>query len=178
LTTMTMAKPKYFQPKGEKAEWEMIYDYLKSKEKGALISYKELSKVINRDFASNRSPIYRAMKEMEIEDDRSLLNVRGYGYKITIAQDHEGLAFLHHKKSRRQMNTAKRKITSADMTQLSQAERARFREIELALSQQAEMIKRLDKRVTVVEEKQKTQGDTTARLDKLIDALKRHGIEI
>ena len=175
---MAIRERDIFKPKGEVAEWEMLYDFLTTKEKGTVIKYAQLSAVLGRDLLEARSPLYRAMQELEMKDSRSLINVPGVGYRITIAQEHEGLARKHHKKSRRQIAKSLMKIESADKSQLTREERQRFENIEISLKQQADMIKRLDKRVAVVEQKQKTHDGTAAKLDKLMAALERHGIKI
>lgn len=169
---------KRFEPKGEMAEWEMLYSFFRPLEKGTIARYEQISNVLGRNILTNRSPVYRAMKELETKNNRSLLNIPQIGYRITIAQEHENLARLHHKKSRRQITKAVGKIASADKVQLTREERLRFENIELALRQQADMIKRLDARVTTVEQKQKTQDDTAIKLDRLMIALERHGIKV
>lgn len=173
-----IAARKVFEPKGSKSEWEMLYDFLRPLEKGTIIKYDQLSSVMGRNILEARGPVYRAMQELERQDNRSLANVVGIGYRITIAQEHEGLAKHHHAKSKRQMKKALLKVTSADKSQLTREERARFEAMELAIKQQGDMIKRLDSRVAVVEKKQEKHDTTSAKLDKLMDALKRHGIEV
>ncbi len=172
------AERRPFETIGEKARWKFIYEFLRPMKKGTIIKYSQLSNVIGKDIRHLRTPIYRAMQELETNDNRSLLNIPNIGYRITVAQEHEGLTRHHHKKSKRQMKKALQKVTSADRSQLTREERVRFDAIELTIKQHAEMIKRLDTRVQKVEEKQIEQDDTSAKLDKLMAAMKRHGIEV
>ena len=168
-----------FEPKGEKPEWEMLYDFLKQVGKGEVVEYQQLSNALGRDLLKSRTPIYKAMQRLEAQDNRSLANVPGVGYRITTAQEHEGLARSHHLRSRRQLKKSHSKIKSADRTELSREERQRFDALEMAVKQQADMLRRLESRVTRVEERQEVQQDATSeKLDKLTEALKRHGIEV
>lgn len=175
---MSVMASKLFEPKGEKAEWEMLYDYLRPLKQGDLVTYKQMSSILGKDIRKSRTAIYRAMKKLEEKDNRSLLCVLRTGYRITIAQEHEELAGKHHKRARRQLNRAISKISSADRTQLTREDRQRFDSMELALRQQQDMIKRLNDRVAVVEEKQNAQNDMSEKISKMVEALKRHGIEI
>ncbi len=167
-----------FAPKGEKPEWEILYEYLKECGKGDLVKYEQLSNLLGRDFLKGRTPIYKAMRRLEDEDHRSLLNVKNAGYRITVAQEHEGLARQHHKRSRRQLTKSYGKIKSADRTELSREERQRFDALEMSIKQHADMIRRLEARVNKVEAKQDQQKVASEKLDKLMEALKRHGIEV
>jgi len=178
-----------FETKGDTAEWQMVYDVLETMEIDDLISYDRLSEILGRDFLADRGPIYRATRELEIERKRTMANVVNEGYRMVNANEHEGLASHHHRKSRRQMRRSVQRASSADRNLLSADERKRIDQIELNASRQLSMIKRLDARQTVTEkvvrqtrqkvEKVEVDHDATAaQVAKLAAALERHGIPI
>jgi LAS superfamily LD-carboxypeptidase LdcB len=163
-----------FQPKGEVAEWTMVYDILVTMDIGQVLRYSELDQILDRDFIANREPIYRAMRQLEEHDHRTLANVVNEGYRLVEAAEHEGLARHHHKKSRRQMRKSLNKIKSADRNRLDVEQQKKFDEMELTLSRHEQAIKRIDARGAA---HAKAIEDNNQRLTKLEETLRRHGIE-
>ncbi len=129
--------------------WRIIYDDLLAKAKiGDIITYDQLRKALpGVEEASVRGSYFRACKEVESEMSRTFANVRGVGYRMVEAREHEGLARAHHKRSRRQIGKAIRKARSADRSGLSAEEKARLDTVELTLTRHAEMMQHLGSRV-------------------------------
>ena len=168
-----------FETKGDLPEWRLIYDHAKTLDVGQTITYEVLDGILGRDFATGRSPIYRAMRELEDENSRTLVNVPNIGYRVAEAIEHEDLAKLHHKKSRRSIRRAASKLHSADRTRLTREQARRFDDMQAQLDQQAHMLRRVDGRVTKVDNRvTKVETDVQARLDRLTDILTRHGIPV
>ncbi len=140
-----------FKPKAELPQWKMVYDELQMLNVGETIEYEALAAAVGFDVRSNRSPIYKAQRVLETEQHRTIANVLGVGYRVVEALEHETLARKHHKRSKKQLSKATARIRSADRSKLSAEDRKRFDAIELNLSRQSEMIRRLDNRVQQVE---------------------------
>lgn len=95
-----------FEPKNEKAYWQLIYNYIETLPVGTVISYGELSKLLNADVEKNRASVYRARKELLKIHKRSLDIMRGQGYKVI-----EGMEIMYHAEGRH--DSAKRQIKAA-----------------------------------------------------------------
>lgn len=173
-----------FEVKGDQAEWRLIYAKVLALNVDDVIKYSDLDDVLGREFRHDRSPIYRVIAELEKTNARTLANVRGVGYRVAAASEHEGLARAHHQRSRRQMRKAVNKAASADRSVLTPDQRKRIDGLEMSLRQHAQMIRRLEQR----DEQRKAEikalrRDTNAdvaelseRVDRLADLLERHGV--
>lgn len=69
-----------------KAEWRRIYEYVATRPVGAVITFDDLSRVLERDFRRNRAPMSMAKGELQIRDRRTLVIVRGVGYRVDPAR--------------------------------------------------------------------------------------------
>lgn len=171
-----------FRPKADRAEWRMVYDDLATLDAGDVITYERLDEILGRPFIDGRGPIYRATRELEKVNRRTMTAVANVGYRVVTATEHEDLARHHHRKSRRQIRKALGKAQSADRSKLTAEQAERIDSVELSLSRQAEMIRRLDTRVGKVEGVVKNvsskQDQSAEQIAKLTDALRRHGIEV
>lgn len=96
-----------FEPKGEKPYWEIIFDYVKDKEVGEIITNEELSKVLGINIEQNRYAIYKARRRMLEYGNTFLETERGVGYKVI-----DGMDIMRHAKSRHKY--AKHQIVAAD----------------------------------------------------------------
>lgn len=123
--------------------WREIYDAVRPLSPGAVITYEQITTLIERDVKYNRSAIERAREELEREDHRTLICVRGKGYRIATAAEHETLAHRHTARSRRQVTKAVSRIQSADRSALTAEQRSRFDQIETSLSRLGAMQDRL-----------------------------------
>lgn len=171
-----------FQMKGDRPQWQVIYDRLASMKVGEVIKDEELFGLLpDAPEASVRGAFWRAVRQVEDDHSRTLDRVRTIGYRVVEAREHEGLARRQHKKAKRRIKSAIRKAHSADRTKLTPEERKRLDGIEDHLSRQADMIRRLDERVSKTEARTaRTEKDTAQladRIDGLKALLKRHGID-
>jgi septal ring factor EnvC (AmiA/AmiB activator) len=174
-----------FRPKGERAEWRLLYDEFRKHDAGQVVTYERLSEVLGRDFHGNRTPVQRAMKELENADHRTLVCERGTGYRIAAATEHEHLARVHSQRSRRQLGKAVAKARSANRAELTVEQARRLDDLEAHLSEHAGMLARLDERdrqreAQLKELRRDTSTDIAAIDDKftrLTELLNRHGID-
>ena len=110
-----------FTPKGEKAEWQILYDaLLADADFGATITYAQLDETLGRDFRADRAPLYRARDELGSRRKRWLVSVPTLGYRITDAEDHVRVAIDHKRKSRRQLGMAVKVLSSTDLSRLGE----------------------------------------------------------
>src|SRR6185437_7372085 len=105
-----------FETKGDRAQWRAVYDYLSSLKVGDRVTDEELAGLLSDDAAETswRSAFYRAVREVEKTNKRTFARVRGVGYRMVEAAEHEGLARAQHKKAKRRLTAAHGKAHSAD----------------------------------------------------------------
>ena len=109
-----------FTPKGDRPEWQLVYDaLLGDADFGTVITYAELDRVLGREFQTNRAPLYRARDELGSRRKRWLVPVPTVGYRVTDASEHVSVAIDHKRKSRRQMGMAVRVLSSTDLNRLT-----------------------------------------------------------
>jgi hypothetical protein len=109
-----------FASKGERPEWRMIYeDLLDGADSGTVITYADLEKLLGREFALNRTPLYRARQTLGEMHHRWLEAVPNVGYRIIEPIEHLRVSAGHRRKSRRQVGMAIRVLESTDLSQLA-----------------------------------------------------------
>jgi uncharacterized coiled-coil protein SlyX len=170
-----------FTPKGAVAQWRTVYEHLVTLSVGDVVTHDRLVSLLPEAAESSVKPaFYRAVKELEDENSRTFASVRGIGYRMAEAREHESLAQGHHRRSRRQLGKAKRKLVSADRSRLTADEKTRFTALEVHVSQQQDMLRRLSAKQTAMQQIQvKTSGDVAAiseQVSNLTALLERHGI--
>lgn len=167
-----------FDVKGEQAQWAVIYDRLTTMNIGDQITDKELFELLpDAPETSVRGAFWHAVRQIEDDHQRTFDRIRLTGYRMIAPAEHERLARGQHKKAKRRMRSAWRKAHSADRSLLTQTERRQIDAIELHLSQQRDMIRRLDRGLKVERQERKAETAGLAeRVDKLTDLLARHGI--
>jgi len=162
-----------FAPKGEQPEWRMLYDLVTGSAVDTVFPYDDFDRALGRDFRENRTPLARVQKELLREDKRVLVNVRGVGYRIAQAREHGELAVGQRQRARRAVDKGVQIVAGADQSSLTPKERQRLTEIEVNLRAQANMLRRTEARVAVLEKSAKHSDD---RLDMLLAELKRKGL--
>jgi hypothetical protein len=183
--TQALTRQEIFRPKGDLPEWRLIYDEFRKHRPGDVVTYQQLTEILGRDFRASRVPLQRAIKELENADHRTLVCERGTGYRIASAAEHEQLAHLHSKRSRRQLTKAVAKARSANRAELTSDQAHRLDNLEVHLSQHAGMLARLNARdrqraAEIQQLRRDTSGDIAGLSDqvtRLAEALKRHGID-
>lgn len=174
-----------FTPRGDRAEWRVIYDETRKMAPGDVLTYERISGLLGRDFRADRGPLQRVTRELEEADSRTLVCVRGKGYRVAAASEHEQLARQHSVRSRRQLDKAAAKARSANRADLSPEQARRLDELEIQFSQHAGMLRRLDARDRQRQaEIRQLRHDTSAnvaelsqQMDRITSVLRRHGID-
>jgi hypothetical protein len=170
-----------FTPKNGVAQWRTIYEHLLTMNIEDVVTDETLASLLPEAApGSIRTAFDRAMREMETERSRTFDRVRKVGYRMVEAREHELIAQRHHKRSRRQLKKSRQKLVSADRSRLTADEKARFTALEVHVSQQQEMLRRLSAKQTAMQQVQvKTSGDVAAiseQVSNLTALLERHGI--
>lgn len=175
-----------FEPKGEQAEWRMIYDELLKLEIGDVITYSELDEILDRDFLGDRAPFYRATREVERTLSRTFAPVRGKGYRMVEPDEHVDLVVDRLARSRRQVRRGREVADSTDLARIKDPEaRNRIRELRLLTRRHETMLRqqnlRLDRHEQMLKEARQSHVELEQKIekvDKVIDTLKRHGIDV
>lgn len=175
-----------FEAKGDRPEWQMIYDVLARGKVGDVIEYPALDKALGRDFRNNRHPLERAIRELLNVKRRTVENMPGKGYRVVAASEHERLARQQQKFARRRIAKGLRTTRGTDRSQLTPEEALRLDRLEIMLADQQEALRRHESRIAKLEEvakkasRQKSSDDQRRdeRVEKLYEALKRSGIDI
>lgn len=140
-----------FVPKAELPEWKMLMPLFEGKPPGTVVTYEQMGEALGREFA--RSPIYMVAKKLELDHSRTLANVRGVGYRVAEARDHEGLGVAKAKSAGRKLKRAARTFASADRSQLTPEESARLDNLEVNTAALARHSTYVARRVTRIETK-------------------------
>lgn len=174
-----------FEVKGDRPQWQVVYEALAGMDIGDVIKDADLAALLpDAPEGSVRGAFFRAVKQMEDDRKRTFSRVRLVGYKMAHARENEGLARSKHKSAKRSLRAAHRKAHAADRSLLTTEERKRIDAMELNLAAQRDMIGRLSTRVEKldaslkdVRREQRTDAAQLAdRVDRLADLLQRHGI--
>lgn len=164
-----------FMSKGAQAEWKMLYTAVSGAAVDRVFTYDEFDRALGRDFRENRTPLGRVQRELLEKDHRVLSNERGVGYRVARANEHADLAVGQRRRARRAVDKGVKIVSGADHTELTNRERQRLTELEVNLRAQADMLRRTEARVEVLE---KSSRKTDDRLDILVAELARKGIHL
>jgi len=110
---------------------QVVIDHVKDAEPGAVFTYDdlavELGKDVDRTFDRDavRQTVANANERLLREYKRCLDNVRGVGYVVAHARDHERLADDRNRRARRQMRKGLARLQNVRMDEMTAAERER-----------------------------------------------------
>lgn len=176
-----------FEAIGDKAQWVLIYEYLLTMGIDDVVTYDQLSHILGRPFGENRGPFAQALTVLERDNLRTMVNVRGVGYRMAAASEHFGLVKKDHRSVKRRMKRTLRRARSTDRAQLEPQERDRMDRIELTLQRQSDMLRRFERRETRIKDALEEGRRTSVReeglgveelreqISELNERLARHG---
>jgi hypothetical protein len=137
-----------FTPIANKARWAKIYDEIRPYEVDDVLTYDKLLEICEvEDIHTVRVDVYRAIKELEVERQRTMENVRGVGYRVVRANEHERLVRKDVRKIHRTSRRAHSRTVNVRRSELTPDERRRIDDLQLKLSQHEEMLGRISRRV-------------------------------
>lgn len=167
---------KWSPPSTETARWRPLYEELRTLEYNTLVSYGRISEILGRDSRVERGDIYRAQKELERHDHRTLICETNQGYRIANPSEHRIQADKHRKKSFRQLGRAKRRLTSAAREKLTEDECKQIDEMEMRLSQYEHAIKYTSRQMKSLERGHQVSGDALTKVQDALDELRKKGL--
>jgi hypothetical protein len=171
-----MATAAPFQPVNDQALWVPIYDKARTMDYGDLLTYEEITSLVDRDARVDRQPIYRAMKQLERHDHRTLIVDRNVGYRIALPEQHGVLMDQHRKRSYRQITKARRRATSAPRELLTPAEAHRLDEMDVRLSQHEMALRNINSRVDKLEHQDVKKTSKLDQIEAALEVLRQKGI--
>lgn len=154
-----------------RAEWRIVLDEFLKAGRGQVVSYEHLGRVLDRDPVDERHAIYaaaaKAARELRRTHSRSVGVVKGAGYRVLEASEHEVQAYGYHGQATRRMNTAVAVLRATPLDDLTPEQRRRTLAATAAISnmaaalnhvatqqrQQELVIDHMRDRMAVVEEK-------------------------
>lgn len=165
-----------FQSANDQPLWQPLYNQARSMEYGALLTYDQLSSIVGRDVLTDRAPIYRAMKELERHDQRTLVCEATVGYRIAQPEEHRILADKHRKRSYRQITRGRRRLSSAPRDRLSEDEVRRLDEMDVRMSQYEMGLRHLSTRVRTLERTSESQSTAMQDVQAALAVLRQKGL--
>lgn len=139
-----------FQPSGDRARWQIVYDELTGQDIGAVVTYETLGTLLQLDPDADRHAIQmavrRAAKEYLQADKRALDVTPNKGYRIVEAAEHLRLAKGHQRRAGRQLVAGYSKTVNVDLSGLEPETRHAFEIVARAFSMQMDFNRRFDVR--------------------------------
>lgn len=169
-----------FQPKGDVAEWRTLYEAMVKLKRDEVFTVERIEELLGRPLGQNRSPIYRAIKELETNDHRTLATVRGVGYRVALPTEHLDLSLSHSARARKQLKRGLQRASSTDLSGLTPSVAARLEAFEATTSRLVEflghMSKTVDEQSIKLKEMEEGVATTDERVKTLEDALRKRGL--
>lgn len=139
-----------FEPVGELARWRVLADRFAEVPRGTTVTYEELAQVLDLDPERGRkavqAAVQQATKVLSVEHDRSLVAVRGVGYRVALPAEHLDLAGFQQRKSGAALVRARRHVDHTDLSGLTEQARRGFHAAAMVLAYQQGQIDQLDLR--------------------------------
>lgn len=171
-----------FEPVGDVPKWRPIYDLLRTKNPGDVVTYVELSDAAGFDVLDDRGPLYRALDELLRVDRRSVHNRATVGYEVAEAANHMIESKRHQLKGKRQARRSRNHAKYVRQGELTVEQRDRLAAQELRMAKMETALVNHEGRIQSLEraqEKTAAQVDTQSRELAQINARLRHlGYEV
>lgn len=140
-----------FEPKGEIAQWRMVYRLFQEAEADRTIEYRELGEVLDLDPGVDRHRIQaaarRAAKQLLEVDDRAVEVVPNVGYRMVTALRQIPLAGQQVDRAGKALDRGRALTTHIRMDQLTEQERGIVNAMALGFAQVAEWARQISRRV-------------------------------
>lgn len=145
-----------FQPNRPdgRSDWRVVYDIVSPMAHGETVSHQRLLQELDTD---DTGRLYRAVartkRELWRQDQKSIGNVRGAGYRVLKTEEMSTQALMYKKKSRRQIGNAVSVSNATDILNLSGADRENALRLRGALLTMANAMDQTIKKVADHEER-------------------------
>lgn len=164
-----------FQPIGERARWRVLVDLFCAVPRGELVEFPRIADAIgldpDRDRKALRAAVRQAGPVLSAEHDRSVIAVRGRGYRVALPDEHVDLAAGQQRRSSRALVRAKRHVDHVDLSGMSEDGRRLVVAAATVLGYQQQQIKRLDLRQSDLESAMRTVMQRTDRTNEEIERI-------
>lgn len=159
-----MSKP--FQPVGQRARWRVLYDLLRIRKVGDVLTYEDMATALDLDSTADRTKLQlamrRAARELEVENKHAVDVVTNRGYRIIEPEQHLGLARRHQKKANRSLARGQSKVIHVDFNLMDDETRRAFEVVAGAFAAQIDFNRRMDVRQANLERAVKAVTRQTA----------------
>jgi len=124
METAEVEKAELFQIKGEKPQWEIIYDAVKDYPIGSRLNYGQLNAMTGLDVqGKQRAIIYLANNHLLKTHQKMLLNIRDEGYRIAFPPEQVEHAKWRKKRGTRQLKKGVQELINLDTSGMSNDEK-------------------------------------------------------
>jgi hypothetical protein len=134
--------------------WRIIYDLVRDLEPGDTISHDRLSEALGG--VPDRHVIYHAMRraiqELRENDQRSMGSIRGGGYRMLLATEHESQAMRYRDQSGRKMRDGLSVLRATRLGDLDEPARTRAVAATVVLEGLVQRIEGITERQAATEE--------------------------
>lgn len=165
-----------FKPRGEVAQWRLVYEELAKRDVGDVVGYDVLAEVLDMDARLDRPRIALAMRtaaQAFLEDSNiAVTSVRGVGYRLVEAVEHLALARKHHTKAVKSLGRGQSKVVHVDMSGLEPAVRHTFEVMARAFSVQLDFNRRFEAKQEQMEQTLESVEKTSTRSEQEIADLR------
>lgn len=138
------------EPVGRQARWKTLYTHLETLALGELFTWEEMGQLLGLDFIHDRaamsSPFKRAADELVKEHRRTVVSVRGIGWKVATPKDQLKQAHKHQKRALVEVNRGRQQVEAVDPAKLDPETRKAFEIVGTLFRHQATVMDQLDVR--------------------------------
>lgn len=176
---MSDLERKLFEPIGEVARWQVLYELLCATKTGDVLTYEDMAKALDLDPFKDRHAIQMAMRQAAMKheqaDKRAVDAIPNHGYRVVEPEEHLNLAKRHQRKAGKSIVRSKSKVDNVDFNELDTTARTAFELVGRVLGMQHEMMRRLDIRQgrleeahdAVVRDADRTKADVSGHEERL-----------
>lgn len=165
-----------FEALGPEARWRTVYQLLKVRTAGDLLTYERMGEALELDPLEGRQTIraalYRAAREFEQVDKHAVEAVPNIGYRVVETQEHLTLAHRQQKRAGRALQRGHSKVINVDFNGVDPQVRQGFEVVARALSMQMDFNRRFNVRQKRLESVVRETGERTNRNETEIAELK------
>jgi hypothetical protein len=140
-----------FTPKGEVAQWRIIYRMLQNAQVGEILPYERLADSVDMNAADDRPHIQaaarRAGKHLLRHDDRAIEVIPNVGYRVVPAGRQIALAGHQVERAGKSLTKGHELTTHVRLNELSPSERNVVHAMALGFAQVAEWARQIGRRV-------------------------------
>lgn len=126
--------------------WQTIYKYIKELPVSGVLEYTEIEQMLALPIDKARPSVYKAIRELEAQDSRTMENVQGVGYRVVHANEHERLVRGDVYAMKRRANRALRKTIYVRREDLDREQQTRLDDMQLHLMKTDDMLNRINER--------------------------------